>query len=80
MDPGIMIVLAVGLSCDGDTARLCRVVVDPAASRGVPALSSASVVLPAGESRSRNVLREERRGEGASAGEAAARPRQAEPR
>jgi hypothetical protein len=41
MDPVTMIVLTVGLSCGG-AERLCRVFVEPAATRGVPALSSTS--------------------------------------
>lgn len=62
-----MIVLTVGLSCDGGSARLCRVFVDAAVSRGVSAVSSASFEVGAGSHRSKNGLRDARReaGEGA---------------
>lgn len=57
-----MIVLTVGLSCDGDAAGLCRVILDPAASRGVPVLSSAPVGASASTHRRKNALRDERTG------------------
>lgn len=62
-----MIVLSVGLSCDGGSTRLCRVFVDAAASRGVPAVSSASFELTAGSHRSKNALRDAKRGTGEGA-------------
>lgn len=70
MEPTIMIMLFVGLSCEGETERMCRVIVDPSASRGTPALSSAPVTLRTTGHRSTNALRdaEQRR---ASAAEAA---------
>ena len=75
METTTMIMLFVGLSCEGETARMCRVFADPAASRGSPALSSAPVTLPASGHRTTNALRDE--AQRANAAEAAEDGRQA---
>ncbi|MBE7483094.1 MAG: hypothetical protein HS104_24365 [Polyangiaceae bacterium] len=59
METTTMIMLFVGLSCEGETARMCRVFADPAASRGTPALSSTPVPSPASGHRTTNALRDE---------------------
>ncbi|MBE7483603.1 MAG: hypothetical protein HS104_26945 [Polyangiaceae bacterium] len=58
METTTMIMLFVGLSCEGETARMCRVFADPAASRGAPALSSTPVPSPASGHRTTNALRD----------------------
>lgn len=57
MDMTTMIVLTLGLSCEGETARMCRMFGDPAAARGTPALSSTPSLQPASGQRSTNALR-----------------------
>ena len=75
MEPTMMIMLFVGLSCEGETARMCRVFADPAASRGSPALSSAPVTLPASGHRTTNALRDEaQRANAAEAAQDASQP------
>jgi len=75
METTTMIMLFVGLSCEGETARMCRVFADPAASRGTPALSSTPVTLPASGHRTTNALRDEaQRANAAEAAEETNRP------
>lgn len=57
MEATIMIVLTVGLSCDGSSGTLCRVFADPAASRGAPAVSSAALDAPPRACKAANLLR-----------------------
>ena len=75
METTTMIMLFVGLSCEGETARMCRVFADPAASRGTPALSSTPVPSPASGHRTTNALRDEaQRARAAEAAQDASQP------
>lgn len=65
MEPTTMIIVTIALSCTGSEG-LCRVFVDPAGSRGLPALSSGRFApVPDAMSRTMNALRPA--GEGAQA-------------
>lgn len=59
MGETIMIVVALGLTCEGETARMCRLFSDPAASRGTPALSSTPALPQSTGHRTKNALRDE---------------------
>ena len=75
METTTMIMLFVGLSCEGETARMCRVFANPAASRGTPALSSTPVPSPASAHRTTHARRDEaQRASAAEAVEVTNRP------